>query len=164
VDESLIPESAREQIGQLTQEPVTAQITARDAQRYAMAVDDLNPVYFDEEAARAAGYDGLVAPPTFVGHVVAATRPLTELRPDGLYRGGGNRLDLRVRRVMAGGDEWEFVRPAYVGDVVTAETRLHSLEQREGRTGAFVTTVVQTVFTNQDGELVARLYQTGIAR
>jgi acyl dehydratase len=160
---SLIPDESRALIGELMQEPVTATITARESQRYAMAVDDLNPVYFDEDAAKAAGYRTLVAPPTFVGHVVAATKPQAELRPDGLYQ-GGPRLGLRVKRVMAGGDQWEFLMPPYVGDVITAETRLHSLDQRDGRSGAFVTTVTQTTFTNQDGELVARLLQTGIAR
>ena len=144
-------------------EPVTAEITARDAQRYAMAVGDMNPVYFDEEAAVRAGYRTLVAPPTFVSHVVAPTKPLAELREDGLYR-TGRRLRLAVDRVMAGGDEWEFVRPAYVGDVVTAETRLFSLDEKEGRSGAFVTTVMETVFTGADGEVIARLRRTGIAR
>jgi acyl dehydratase len=160
---SLIPDEVRAQIGQLTQPPVTAEITARDSQRYAMAVDDLNPIYFDLDAAIAAGYRTLVAPPTFVGHVVAPTKPLSELRPDGLYRGGRG-LNLRVSRVMAGGDSWDFLVPAYVGDRVTAETRLYSVEQHEGRNGPFVTTVVETVFTNQSGEMIARLRQTGIAR
>ena len=160
---SLVTDEVRAQIGQLTQEPVTAAITARDAQRYALAVDDLNPVYFDPVAAAAAGYRTLVAPPTFVSHVVAATKPLSELRDDGLFR-GGTRLKLGLPRVMAGGDAWDFVGPAYVGDVVTAETRLASVEQHEGRNGPFVTTVVETVFTNQDGDTIARLRQTAIAR
>ncbi len=160
---SLIPDETRQQIGQLMQDPVTVEITARESQRYAMAVDDLNPVYFDEDAARAAGYRTIVAPPTFMGHAVAVTKPLSQLREDGIFR-GGRHLRLGVARVMAGGDDWEFVRPAYVGDVVTAETRLHSLDEHEGRSGPFVTTVVQTIFTDADGEVVARLRQTGIAR
>jgi acyl dehydratase len=65
---------------------------------------------------------------------------------------------------MAGGDAWEFVAPAYVGDTVTAESRLAEITQREGSKGVFVTSVVETVFTNQDGEVVAKLRQTAIAR
>ena len=86
----LIPDEAREQIGQLMHDPVTVEITARDSQRYAMAVDDLDPVYFDEEAATRAGHRTLVAPPTFLSHAVAVAnaRPLSELREDGLYKGG----------------------------------------------------------------------------
>ena len=159
----IVTDEMRAQIGQLTQPPVTAEITARDAQRYAMAVDDLTPVYFDLDAARAAGYRTLVAPPTFVGHVVAPTKPLSELREDGLYRGGA-RLRHGLPRVMAGGDAWELVAPAYVGDVVTAESRLAEITERQGSKGPFVTSVVETVFTNADGEVIARLRQTAIAR
>jgi acyl dehydratase len=159
----LIPDEARQQIGELMQDPVTVEITAREAQRYAMAVDDLDPVYFDEDAARRAGHRTIVAPPTFLSHVVAATKPLAQLREDGLYK-SGRRLRLGVERIMAGGDAWEFVRPAYVGDVVTAETRLFSLDEHVGRSGPFVTTVVETVFTDAGGDVIARLRQTGIAR
>ena len=156
-------DEARARIGQLVGPPVTAEIMARDAQRYAMAVDDLNPVYFDEAAARAAGHRTLVAPPTFVGHVVAATKPLSELRTDGLYRSGSG-LKLGLTRVMAGGDAWEFFAPAYVGDVVTAESRLAEIVERDGAKGRFVTSVVETTFTDQHGAMIARLRQTAIAR
>jgi acyl dehydratase len=164
MDASLIPDETRALLGELMDEPVTAVITARDAQRYAYAVDDLNPIYFDEAAARAAGYRTLVAPPTFVGHVVAPTRSLAEVRVDGIYEGRGRSLHLRVHRVMAGGEDWDYLAPAYVGDVITAESRLYAIDQREGRTGAFVTSVVETSYTNQDGELIARCRRTGIAR
>ena len=159
----LVSDEARAQIGQLVGPAITAEITARDAQRYAMAVDDLNPVYFDEAAAHAAGYRTLTVPPTFLGHVVAATRPLGDLRDDGLYR-GGPRLKLGLDRVMAGGDAWGFVEPAYVGDVVTAESRLAEIVERSGSKGPFVTTVVETVFTDQRGTILATLRQTAIAR
>lgn len=159
----ILTDEIRAQIGQLTQPPVTAVITARDSQRYAMAVDDLNPVFFDEAAAQAAGYRTLVAPPTFVGHVVAATRPLADLREDGLFR-GGSRLRLGLPRVMAGGDAWEYLEPAYIGDEITAESRLAEITEREGSKGPFVTSVVETTFTNGEGTVVARLRQTAIAR
>lgn len=159
----ILTDEIRAQIGQLTQPPVTAVITARDSQRYALAVDDLNPIYFDEAAARAAGYRTLVAPPTFVGHVVAATRPLADLREDGLFR-GGSRLRLGLPRVMAGGDAWAYEEAACVGDEVTAESRLVEITEREGSKGPFVTSVVETVFTRGDGTVLARLRQTAIAR
>ncbi len=161
--DSLISAETMALVGELVDEPVTAVITARDAQRYALAVDDLNPIYFDEDAARAAGYRTLVAPPTFVSHVVATTKSLAELRTDGIFR-GASRLRLGLPRVMAGGDAWEWEEPAYVGDVVTAESRLYSIEQHEGRNGAFVTSVVETVYTNGDGTVLARVKRTGIAR
>ncbi len=54
--DGLIPAETHAMIGQLLSEPVTGAITARDAQCFALAADDLNPLYFDESTARAAGY------------------------------------------------------------------------------------------------------------
>lgn len=160
---SLIPPESAAQVGTLVGDVRTAEITAKESQRYAQAVDDLNPIYFDPEAAAAAGYDGLVAPPTFVAHVVVEGRPLSALRPDGLF-GSAQRLDLAVQRVMFGGEEWDFARPAHVGDVITAETRLAALDQKEGSKGPFVRITNETTYTNQRGEVVARTRQIGIAR
>jgi acyl dehydratase len=106
-------------LGTITSGPRTAPITAKESQRYAQAVGDLNPVYFDEEAARAAGYDGLVCPPTFLDHVTVEGRPLGELRPDGLFT-AAERSALAMDRVMFGGQEWDFLAPAHVGDTITA--------------------------------------------
>jgi acyl dehydratase len=164
--ESLIPEATRALIGEALNEPVSAVIVEKEAQRYAYAVDDLNPIYFDEAAAKAAGYRTLVAPPTYVSHVVAQHRPVETMRVDGIYRGGAarHRVELRVKRIMFGGEEWEFVAPAYIGDTITAVTRLHSLEEKAGGSGPFVLQTVETTYTNQDGEVVARGRTKSIAR
>ena len=160
---SLIPPESAGLVGTVVGEVRTAEIAAKESQRYAQAVDDLNPVYFDVDAARAAGYDGLVAPPTFVSHAVVEGQPLSGLRPDGLFR-SAQRLELAVQRVMFGGEEWEFERPAHVGDVVTAETRLTGLDQKEGSKGPFVRITNETTYTNQRGDVIARVRQIGIAR
>src|SRR3546814_13674350 len=38
--------------------------------RYAVAIDDPNPVYYDADAARAAGYEVIVAPPNLLSAIV----------------------------------------------------------------------------------------------
>ena len=83
MSDALVPPEARALVGTVTTEPVTVVVTAREAQRYAQAVDDLNPVYFDEAAAVAAGYRTLVAPPTFVDHAVVEGRPWPPCAPTG---------------------------------------------------------------------------------
>jgi acyl dehydratase len=162
--ESLIPDEARALIGEPLAEPVTATVTAAASQRFALAADDLNPIYFDEVAAREAGYEGIVVPPTFLGWALGAFRPITELRPDGLYKSGGRRINLNVARVMFGGDEWDFLEPIYAGDTITAVTRLKSLEQKEGGSGPFVLQSTETTYTNQHGRVVARARGLSIAR
>ena len=84
---SLIPAETLALVGREQGEPVTADITATGAQRYAQAVGDLNPIYFDVDAARAAGYRDLVVPPTYVQYALVRGRPLEDIREDGLFAG-----------------------------------------------------------------------------
>lgn len=160
---SLIPPESLERIGEVLAGPVTVTIDQREAQRYAYAVGDENPVYFDEEAATAAGHRTLIAPPTFITHAVVQPRPVEDLRVDGLYRDGTG-VRLEVSRMMFGGEEWDFLEPVCVGDEITATTRLSALDQKDGSKGPFVRQVRETSYENQDGVLVARSRQIGIAR
>jgi acyl dehydratase len=161
--ESLIPPETAARVGELLSDPASVTLDMRESQRYARAVGDDNPIYFEQDAAEAAGYRGLVCPPTFVSHATVRPRPLEELREDGLYRDGGG-VRLRVSRMMFGGEEWDFLEPACVDDVITAETRLGGVDQKEGSKGSFVRVVRETTYTNQLGQVVARARQIGIAR
>ncbi|MFN8617504.1 MAG: MaoC family dehydratase N-terminal domain-containing protein, partial [Dehalococcoidia bacterium] len=107
----LIPDETRAMLGQLLSEPVTGVISAAAAQRFALAADDLNPLYFDEAAAKAAGYRTTLIPPVFLAWSLNPPRPVSQVREDGLYRGEGKRVSLNVKRVMFGGEEWEFLAP-----------------------------------------------------
>jgi acyl dehydratase len=160
---SLIPEETMALVGGEVAEPATAVITAKEAQRYAQAVGDLNPLYFDEAAARAAGYRTMIAPPTFVQYALVQGRPLDQVRTDGLFV-GPRPLVLKVERTMFGGEEWDFVAPVHVGDTITGVTRLADLDEKQGSKGPFVRITRETTYTNQDGEVVARARQIGIAR
>ncbi len=164
MSESLIPDETREMIGQLLSAPVSGQITAAAAQRFALAADDRNPLYFDEAAAQAAGYRTTLIPPVFLAWSLNPPRPVADVRVDGLYRGEGKRVSLNVKRVMFGGEEWEFLAPLYAGDTYTSETRLKSLEEKSGGSGLFVLQMTETTYTNQDGVVVARAQGRSIAR
>ena len=164
VEQSLIPEETRELVGELLSEPLTATITAKEAQRFALAAGDLNALYFDDEAARAAGYRCTLVPPVFLAWALAPARPVGEVREDGLYRGGGRRVALNVKRVMFGGEEWEFLEPILAGDTITSETRLKSLEEKAGSSGPFVLQMTETEYRNQHGGVVAKAVGRSIAR
>lgn len=163
MEASLIPEETMNRVGQLLADPVTVLIDGRESQRYALAVGDNNPVYFDEAAARAAGHRTIIAPPTFVTHAIVPPRANEQLREDGLWK-DNHGVRLEVKRMMFGGEEWDFLEPACVGDSVTAETRLADVDQKVGSKGPFVRVVRETTFTNQQGAVIARSRQIGIAR
>ena len=86
------------------------------------------------------------------------------MRTDGLYYGDGRRIALNVKRVMFGGEEWDFVEPVCAGDTITSQTWLKDLEEKSGGSGPFVLQKTETVYTNQDGQVVARARGLSIAR
>jgi len=161
---SLIPPETRALVGKRLGEPVSATLSAREAERFAFAAGDTNPIYLDEAAARAAGHRTRVVPPGLLVWALEPPRPLEALREDGLWRDAGPPLRLPVSRVLYGGEEWEYRGAVYAGDTITAETRLASLEEKSGGSGAFVLLTMETTYTNQAGEVVAILRGQRIAR
>jgi acyl dehydratase len=160
----LIPRETAALVGHPLGAPVSATIHAHEGERYAHAAGDTNPIYFDDAAARAAGYRGRIVPPGFLVWAFEPPRPLEALREDGLPRDAGPPLRLRVSRVLYAGEEWDYRAPVHAGDTVTAETRLASLEEKTGSSGPFVLATTETTYTNQDGEVVAILRGRRIAR
>ena len=160
---SLIPSESLARVGEVLAGPVTVPIDRREAQRYAYAVGDENPLYFDEKAAHSAGYRTITVPPLFITHALVLPTPANTLREDGLYEDTTS-VQREVSRMMFGGEEWDFIEPVCVGDEITATTRLADLDQKEGSKGPFVRLVRETTFVNQDEQVVARSRQIGIAR
>ena len=161
---ALIPRETAALVGQLLGAPVSATIHASDAERFAYAAGDTNPIYFDAAAARAAGHRTRVVPPGFLVWAFEPPRPLEALREDGLWRDAGPPIRLHVSRVLYAGEEWEYRGSVHVGDTITAETRLASLEEKTGGSGPFVLATTETTYTNQAGEVVAILRGRRIAR
>jgi acyl dehydratase len=140
------------------------EITALMFQRYAIAVGDLNPIYFDDAAARAAGHPGIVAPPNFLTSVLGwqPGPPEGELLPDGTEE----KLlapEIRGLRLMGGGHELTFGQPVRPGDVVTARRKLVDLYQREAKFGQLTFAISDIVYTNQRGEHLVTCRETVIA-
>ena len=122
---------------------------------FANSILDDNPLYHDEEAAKAAGLPSVVAPPTF--SAAAA------FFPDPSARGSGAMKDLDLRYVLHGGQELIFERPIFAGDVLRAEpgeTRAYEKAGRRGGTMKFIDT--ETVYRDAQGEVVLRVRNTSI--
>src|SRR5688572_10373963 len=50
----------------LTAEPTTLEVTKEHIQRYAKSIQNMNPIHWDEEAAKKEGFRTIVAPPAMV--------------------------------------------------------------------------------------------------
>lgn len=124
---------------------VTLPIEAGKVREFARAIKDDNPIYRDPEAARAAGFTAIPAPPTYT--VVAAHFQEGE--------GGVLALGLDLARVLHGEQEWTYHRTPVVGDVLTGETKVASVTTKPGRRGGEMTFVrIETTFTDQSGQPV----------
>jgi uncharacterized protein len=133
------------------------------------AMGDRNPVYVDDVVARAAGYDGIIAPPTMLqAWIMRGLR--ASLEADEARATRGVESDAPTDRLMAALDQAGFtsvvatncdqhyVRPLVPGDQLEVRSVIDSVssEKQTGLgAGHFVTSRLE--YTDQDGELVATM-------
>jgi acyl dehydratase len=118
---------------------------------FADAIGDQNPVHHDREAARAAGYRDVVAPPTFP-IVVSMTGSARAVMDPG--------LGINYAMVVHGEQRFEYNRPIYAGDTVTCQSTISDI--REAGRNVLLTT--RTEIKTVDGEHVCTAYSTIVER
>lgn len=118
---------------------------------YARAVLDGHPAHHDEDAARGLGYDGLIAPLTFVSIVgMLAQRKLFEEVVTG--------YDLS--QIMQTDQRLVFHRPLKAGDRLICDVYLESFRQAAGSD----IIVTKNIISDVNGELVQTTWTTLVAR
>jgi acyl dehydratase len=143
----------------------TGEVNRRDWQRWAAAVGDANPLWFDVEYARAQGYRDVICPPLYLQYAVLGVAPLHEVRPDGSSGAVSGGLAFpRAPKRMAGGESTAFHGPAYHRDEIDMVRTIESIVEKRGRSGNFVLVSWHTVYRNQHRELVAEATTSMIAR
>lgn len=165
-EEPLITEEARAFIGK-EDTVCLGEVTLCGIQRYAVAVGDINPLYFDEEWARRSAYGGIIAPPNFLTAIIGwGSGPSeAELGPDGLPPADELRLPLRgVSRAMGAGQELEFLVPVRPGDRFTRISKIVDMAERGGRSGRFVLITTEQRYVNQKGEVAVICRSSTIMR
>jgi len=119
--------------------------------RFADSVGDPNPLFRDEDAARAAGYRSLLAPPTF---------PAT-------FTGGVDFLSvlaINPRHVLVGELSLEYHQPICAGDRLLVSSRVVDIYEKMGTGGVMDFAVVEDEGRDERGELVYRARKTIIVR
>jgi acyl dehydratase len=143
----------------------TGEVNRRDWQRWAAAVGDPNPLWFDTEYARAQGYRDIICPPLYLQYAVLGVTALDGLRPDGSTGATSGSLAFpRAPRRMAGGESTTFFGPAYHRDEIDMVRTIESIAEKQGRSGRFVLVTWRTVYRNQRAELLAEATTSMIAR
>jgi hypothetical protein len=131
----------------------TADVEKGRLRFFAKAIGETNPIYTDEEAAKAAGHKAIPAPPTYMFSVDLDGPdflPMLSL------------LDMDIGRVLHGSQEFEYLGQIYAGDSITQTCRIQDMYDKKG--GALEFIVQESQYTNQDNELVGRALQTIVYR
>ncbi len=119
--------------------------------QFADAIGEDNPVFRDREAARAAGYDEQLAPPTFVTVMQIMTSGQVVMDQE---------LGLNYALVVHGEQEYEWRRPVRVGDKLKATPRIADIYAR----GPNEFLVIEADIKDPSGETVALARSTLLSR
>jgi acyl dehydratase len=134
-----------------TYEPTLYAVGREKIKEYARAVGETDPVYLDVEAARAAGYADVVAPPMFAVVYSAPSVGPPIFDPE---------IELNFAMMVHGGQEFEWGPLVVAGDEVTTVASVKDIHESDGR-GYYV---FESVSRNQRGEQVCRGTWTNIVR
>jgi hypothetical protein len=145
--------------------------------RFAQAIMDADPDYFDEARATVSKFGGVVAPPLYPVHAfrrpAGTPDPLDAVKdnPDADATQGSMGvgyglpdIEMPYRRLLNGGNEIEFFRALRVGEKVVAEPRYVDVTLKQGKSGAMLLVVIETRFSTDKGELLLINKQTLIWR
>jgi acyl dehydratase len=159
--ESIVTPELRDWIGRKSALVNLETMSASDVRRYVDATGDANPLWLDDDFARAAGYRNRLLPPTLVGWVPfsmkegnsASSSDATDLRrqlplPDG------------YTNVRNAGSETEWLQPAYVGEQLSTQSRIVDIVARQGRAGLGIYITQEEQILNSRQEIVTRRRHT----
>lgn len=137
-------------------------VTKKDIRRFAQAIGDADPLYYDEAYAKTTRYKTIVAPPLFCQAFSFEDVPPEQLRPDGSPVEAD--LPTPAKRLVGGGSVFENYIRIKPGDRIVVKATVKDIYTKQGRSGRLYFIVHETSFYNQDHELAAREVTTFIKR
>jgi acyl dehydratase len=131
--------------------PTLNEVERGAIRRFAEALGDFNPVYYDEEYARACGYPTIVAPPTFPASFHSAA-DLREL------------LGVGIKSLLHAEQGFEYERPILAGDRIYVSTKVADVQERTGPAGKMDVAVIEDEGRDEEGKLVFKARRTLVVR
>jgi len=153
----MVPDSLKQYIGKVDP-PHLREVEKGAIRRYADAVGDDNPLYYDEEYAKKSRYGCIIAPPGFFGW---AKKTISS--SEGLVGLIGAMIEAGYAGILDGGMAYDFYLPVRVGDTLVVSPKVADITLKEGKTKMMILRF-EASYTNQNGDLVAKSYQTLIGR
>jgi acyl dehydratase len=127
---------------------------------FAASVLDDKPLYRNRDAARAAGFDDIPAPPTYFFSAAQNWGQWEEEQPPD-PTGGANPMAEVMGGLMAGGgiilhgeQEFTYHRPVVVGEKLRARGTVRDVYQKASGERTMTFMVIETAYTDETGEPV----------
>ncbi len=114
---------------------------------HAIAVKNEDPSFFSEEAAAELGYDGVLAPLTFIS--------IFGYRAQSAFFDYAN-IGITDKQIVQVDQVLKFLKPIKAGDKLYCDVYVHDIRQAHG-TDIIVT---KNVISDEDGEVVQETYTT----
>ncbi|HVE85391.1 MAG TPA: MaoC family dehydratase N-terminal domain-containing protein [Myxococcaceae bacterium] len=131
--------------------PTLNEVEKGAIRRFAEALGDYNPIYYDEEYARASGFPTIVAPPTFPASFHSAA-DLREL------------LGVGIKSLLHAEQAFDYERPILAGDRIYVSTRVADVLEKTGPAGKMDVAVIEDEGRDEEGTLVFRARRTLVVR
>ncbi len=133
----------RELIGKET-EATTVTINPESSKAFARVVGEMDPLYHDEAAARAAGYSNVLAPPTYPIAFMAES-----MNPELFFE-----LELNLPSIVHGEQEFIYFQPIVTGQALTMKGRIADMWEKVGRSGTLDFVVMEAAASDANGQPV----------
>jgi 3-methylfumaryl-CoA hydratase len=150
---SIVTDEIRSKIG-ASLPPFQFQINRNDVRKYAVATGQRQTRFLS----------GDEAPLLFLFSALMPVLPLDKLRPDGHVPDNPLIPELPLKRIMAGGSEFDVRGRLRAGDILTCTQTLVDIYEKQGAEGPLVFLVFENRFDNEKGESVVIERLTRIAR
>ncbi|PRZ44125.1 MaoC dehydratase-like protein [Antricoccus suffuscus] len=151
------------QVGQVKTRPLGS-LDRVAIQRYALTIGATDPVHFDLDAAKAAGYRDVVAPPNMLAGTFewGLGTPESELNRDGTPDRGSPAS--RELRGMGAGEEMTIASPVVAGDEIVLDEIVDSVVAKQTRGGPCVFVTTAHIFKAPSGEIYNHNRRTIVLR
>ena len=134
-------------------EPFSGKVEKDRLVAFSKAIGQSDPVYLDSQAAKAAGYRDVLAPPTFSFTVTLDAGQSFNVLDD---------MGIEHASSVHGAQWFTYDAPICAGDTISGQQSIKEIFTKKG--GALVFIMIETPLKNQNGEPVATLGSTIVVR
>lgn len=157
-EQSIVPPEVEALRGKEFTWKASEEVGKSNIRLFALSINHMDPLFFDQDTAGKSKYGGIVAPPTFICET-------WQYRSMDVDTAGypSDWLEIPVGRVVRAGNEYEFFEPLRPEDVLSVRMRVSDIIGREGKSGPMIFVTFEYEYKNQDGKLLAKHRETMVS-